>query len=186
MNILAIDPGLTFMGWAVLKDDGMIEVVKTGMVLSSKHVSRVKYRDSVDNYGKRTVSLDFMMNAITELIRENSIDILAIEGSFYNARTPSVYGSMMQILGVIMLTTYKEFKLRVWVVPTKIAKKWIAGDGGSSKMSVKDAIMYKDDINIPDDIELTEHILDAIAVGYALIKNDYKIPDKKKKKKRKK
>lgn len=186
MNILSIDPGLSELGWCYLVEEGGTVVVKeTGLVLATKHTSRVAYRDHNELYGKRLMSLDFIHDAVNKLITDRDVDVVATEAAFFNPKRPNAYRALIQVIHVISWVAYKEHKLRTYEVPTKIAKMHISS-GESKKIDISKGIHLQEDLVITQGLFLNEHIADAIAVGYGLIKNNFNVETQKKKKKKRK
>ena len=186
MNILTFDPGLTTLGWAYLTaEDDVVTVVETGTILATKHTSRVKYRTRNELYGKRLISLEYINNAVEELILSKDVDIIAIEAAFFNPKRPNAYHALVQVIHTISWVAYHSHKLKTYEVPTKIAKMHISS-GDSKKVDISKGIHLQEDLIITRGLILNEHIADAIAVGYGLIKNNFNVETKKKKTKHKK
>lgn len=184
-TILAIDPGLSTLGWSLMTDGIIISVEDTGMIMATKEISRVAYRDVTDEHGKRLIALKHINDNIDSLLTNNDIHCVVIEDAFYNPRFPNAYGALVQVIHAITWVSYHKHKLKTILVPTRLAKQEVTGSGGSGKLSVEDGIYKLDDLIIKKDVLMNEHIADAIAVGYTLIKKDYKIIKKKKTKKKK-
>ena len=185
-NILAFDPGLSTLGWAYLTiKKGKVVVLETGMILATKHTSRVLYRERNELYGKRLISLEYIHDAIDDLIKHRQVDVVAVEDAFFNPFRPNAYSALIQVIHTIMWVSYKLHDLKTFTVPTKIAKMHVKS-GASGKVDIAKGIHKQKDLVITRGVDLNEHIADAIAVGYGLVKNNFHIETKKKKKKRKK
>lgn len=185
-TILAIDPGLSSLGWAVLETHAKkIKVTHTGVIKANKHASRVKYRELTQLHGQRLISLEYLNDHVDDLIREYNVTSVAIEDAFMNIKFPNAYSALVQVIHTISWLAYNTHKIRTFVVPTKVAKLSLAGSGSSGKINVLESIHTQDDLVVNKSLEIDEHIADAIAVGYAIIKHNFILPKKHKKGKRK-
>ena len=173
-TILAVDPAVSHLGWAILTDheDGTVSVVDTGMIEASKYASRAINREACERHSKRMISLNIISVEIDKLIIKYNPFCIAIEDAFA-ARFIHALIALVQVITTISWLGFNTYGLVSYRVPTKIAKKEVTGSGGKGKLAVEECIFNK--MNIPEDLLITEHIADAIAVGYALIKKDYKI-----------
>lgn len=108
--------------------------------------------------------LETIYNLVDALIREHSIECVAIEDTYYskNAKTFKI---LVRISGVVILAAQKN-GCEIYLYPPSTVKKTFFGNGKANKKDmIKTAIeIYKID---PDSIE--DNAADAIAVGHTHI-----------------
>lgn len=170
-TILALDPGLSKMGWALLElKKKKINVLKVGTIETKKVTTRVAYKRLNQKYGNRIITLLKLEKNLFKIMQEYQPDHFAIEDAFFNSRFASAFSALVQVMLVTTRLVFKLFHKTVHKIPTKSAKKALCGHGGDSKAPIKKAIQKNKNIklNITVD-ELTEHEADAIAVGYGFI-----------------
>ena len=172
-RIMALDPGLTTTGWSILDRDsetGDLTVFKTGELHPSPTVDRKDYRDEVERFDKRTMSLTVLRSEVTKLIEMFSPDACTCEDAFINPKRPAAYGALCMIICTVKLLCRDVARKPLITIPTKIAKLEIAHSGSSGKLDVISAVSNNPHIKFRDEIEKTqmsEHVADSIAVGYA-------------------
>jgi Holliday junction resolvasome RuvABC endonuclease subunit len=172
-RILALDPGLTTTGWSILDrdyDTGNLTVIKTGEMHPSPTVDKKNYRDEVERYDKRTMSLTVLREEVTKLITTFSPDAISCEDAFINPKRPAAYGALCMIICTVKLLCRDIARKPLIVIPTKIAKLEMTHSGSSGKYDVISAVSSNPHIIFKDEIEKTqmsEHVADSIAVAYA-------------------
>ncbi len=177
-TILAVDPSLSNLGYAIITHDeesNMITTVTTGMIHANQYAAHVINKEVFTRHTKRLVALNIIKKEIEKLIVKHEVDVIAIEDAFFNPRFPNALVALVQVTHTVVWVAFKKYDIQSYRVPTKIAKKCVTGTGGSGKTSVEEGIYKLDDLIMSDELLMTEHIADAVAVGYALIKKDYKV-----------
>ena len=171
-HILSFDPGLSFSGWAYSKVDdekATFLVENFGMLTPNKTVDHKSNREDVSIYGKRIITLALLRSMVRELISKYNPDIVASEDAFFNPRRPGAYEALIHWILTVSFLLRDEYNKPLYKIPPKLVKKFISGLGTSDKEGVQSAIfkhkdiLFSSDIN---DITLTEHEGDAIAIGY--------------------
>lgn len=177
LNILAIDPALSVMGWAILqynpKNPERIEVNHAGIYKPSQVIHRVAYNDYVRAYGFRNMCLLELRKNVKELLITYTPEYVVLEDVFFSFGTPSAFMPLAQAITVIdsLLLRHSLLGHRV---STKQAKKFTAGSGASLKDGVESGLHLLADLKIKDGLLISNkgaHATDAIAVGYTFIKN---------------
>lgn len=174
-RILGIDPGLTNCGYNLaevnLKDNNII-ILKIGEFHPGPTVEKKSYREQVEKFDKRTISLAYLREQLTKLLNEFNPDIVCAEDIFINVKRPQAYGALSMFICVAKMTCYDVAQKQLVTIPTKICKQHIANRGDSSKLSVQQAIamskhiVFKDPTVLP---QMTEHEADSIAVSNAFV-----------------
>jgi Holliday junction resolvasome RuvABC endonuclease subunit len=181
VKVLAIDPGLTNTGWALMECDvisGIITVVDIGDLHPGPAADKAEHKQEVEKFSKRTMTLKLLRNGLTDLMSRIKPDYVAVEDIFFNPQRPMAHAALAMWHCVTRLVCYDVIGKNMESIPTKIAKQELTGSGGNGKISVQKCIMLADDIKFkPPTLEsrLTEHCADAIAVGYAFAKRNREI-----------
>ena len=147
MTILGIDPGTRNIGFALIKlENGKISLVTAGLI-------KMKAEDL-------QFQIPQMVEGITSLFKNYSIDEVAMEDIFY-AHNPATTIKLAQFRGAIMLTLLQEFGQFHEYTALQV-KKALTGKGKASKEQVN--FMVKRLLNIKKEIKPLD-ISDAMAVA---------------------
>ena len=96
-KILAFDPGLTNTGWSFsevdIKDDSLT-ILKVGEFHPGPTVEKKSYRDQVEQFDKRTITLAYLREQLTKLLLELKPNAVCAEDIFMNVRRPMAYGAL--------------------------------------------------------------------------------------------
>ena len=172
-KILAFDPGIGNTGWSLLEGNtanGNLVVLKVGEFHPGPTSALARYRDEVEKFDKRTISLTLLAEEETKLFETLRPDFVCCEDIYISMAHPQAYGSLAMWVCTTKLTAWK-YGYRVTAIPTKICKQVISGTGGAGKLDVREAIHTNKRITFKheDDLRhITEHEADSIAVGAAL------------------
>lgn len=173
-KILAFDPGLTTTGWSLLEgslDSDKLTVLKIGEIHPGPTVGRASYRDEVERYDKRTISLAYLKEQIISLLDETKPDAIAAEDIYINMQRPQAYGALCMWIAIVRALC-RDFAAKYLVtIPTKICKKAMTNVGSSGKETVQQCIVNNKKIEFKDPYtlqQMTEHEADSIAVAFAL------------------
>lgn len=175
-RILTLDPGLTHTGWALLQaslNNDTVVVLKIGEFHPGPTVEKKSYRDEVEKFDKRTISLAYLREQLTKLLLDLRPDEVCAEDIFINPHRPAAYGALAMHQCVTKMVCYDVVKKHLITIPTKIAKATLTKSGSSDKLTVQQCVASNTDIKFKNEDDLnhmTEHEADSIAVGYALAK----------------
>lgn len=175
-RILTLDPGLTHTGWALLQaslNNDTVVVLKIGEFHPGPTVEKKSYRDEVEKFDKRTISLAYLREQLTKLLLDLRPDEVCAEDIFINPHRPAAYGALAMHQCVTKMVCYDVVKKHLITIPTKIAKAALTKSGSSDKLTVQQCVASNTDIKFKNEDDLnhmTEHEADSIAVGYALAK----------------
>ena len=172
-KVLCFDPGLTKTGWSCIEyntGSGNCTVTKYGILQPNKCTGHVAMREECELYGKRVMALCELESQVKQLVEDLEPDFVAWEDIFYNPGRPTAFIALSQWLTTVELLL-KRYRMPLYKVPTKIAKKEIYGKGDAGKVDVQTAILSNGRINFKTKPpkELCEHEADSIAVGLAFI-----------------
>ena len=172
-KILAFDPGIGNTGWSLLEGNtmnGNLVVLKVGEFHPGPTSALARYRDEVEKFDKRTISLTLLMEEENKLIEAYKPDFICCEDIYISMAHPQAYGSLAMWVCTTKIVAWKR-GYRLTAIPTKICKQVITGTGGAGKIDVRDAILKNPRITFKredDRTHMTEHEADSIAVGAAL------------------
>lgn len=166
---LSIDPGINNCGLAVIDTKNNFVVKDTYLIKNArKFTDEEKVIEA--KFGNRTVKVLYILNKINELLSNYKIDTVIIEAPFYNALTPSAYGSLLEIIFSIKYKIIIENDLGFKLIEPLLMKKLFTNHSQASKEAVKQFLIRKKenkDIYIDKNIdELSEHEIDSVAIGY--------------------
>jgi len=146
-KILGIDPGSKNLGYAIVeKNSQKVKLVEAGLI---------KIKESLLQY-----QIVEMVEGLDQVIKNNSIDQVAIEDIFY-AYNPKTVIKLAQFRGAISLKILQEIGNFYEYTPLQV-KKAVTGNGKASKEQV--SFMVKRLLNIKQNIKPYD-ITDAIAVA---------------------
>ncbi len=177
-TILSIDPSSNFTGIAVFKVDNY-----SGSILSIEAdtiaVGKLVYDPGISEelHTERIIKMLKLQNKFFQLLTEVQPQIIVSEGSFYNPMMPMAFGSLTEVISILHRTCIDYDKEMPFVT---LSPKTIKSAISSLKTTDKGKDIIKDSIkNIPEVYDLVSnfidkldnHGIDAIAVGYAFLKN---------------
>lgn len=147
MNILGIDPGSRFLGYAVVKKEkSALSLVEAGLI---------KIKPDVLQY-----QIVQMVEGIDMIFKEYQIDEVAMEDIFY-AYNPKTVLKLAQFRGALSLKLLQEFGNFSEYTPLQV-KKALTGKAKADKTQV--AYMVKKILRINREIKPLD-VTDAIAVA---------------------
>ena len=124
-KILAFDPGLTNTGWSFaevdIKDDSLT-ILKIGEFHPGPTVEKKSYRDQVEKFDKRTITLAYLREQLTKLLLELKPNAVCAEDIFINVKRPMAYGALAMHQCIMKLVCRDVADKRLVTIPTKIAK----------------------------------------------------------------
>ena len=173
-KLLAFDPGLTTTGYSLLEgslDSPDITVIKLGSIHPGPVVDRKEYREDVEKFDKRVITLSYLREQVKKLVAELKPDVIVAEDIFINPKRPQAYGALCMWLSTVRMTCRDNFQKYVVAIPTKICKKVLSGRGDSVKQTIQDCVRANTHIKFKfeeDMMQMTEHQADSIAVANAL------------------
>ena len=173
IRILAIDPGINHLGWSVHEydqDKDQDQIVEVGQIDATKIAHKFNKQD-FKTYGN-VFSLHILEKEIRSLLQRIQPQEVCCEGAFM-ARFPLAFASLKLCINVIQQVLYLDYKLQLNLIAPKEAKKAVF-KGTAVKDEVQTAIRKIKGLQIPKDLELTEHQADSIAIGYAYITLNHK------------
>ena len=173
IRILSIDPGLTYLGYALSEydtDTNVLVVHKYGNFQSTAAAKKNKEGCAV--YSQQIIALEHLRETIRGIISAWKPEYVATEDAFLNHRFPNAYVSLSLCINAIAQLCYQEFKLPVYKLPPCNIKRLVTGDGKADKVAMQEAVLNNPNIvvrpNKQKPIEhMVEHEADAIGVGYA-------------------
>ena len=172
-KVLAFDPGITTTGYALLEcstNGSDIVVLKLGEIHPGPVVDKKEFREEVEKYDKRTISLSYLREQIQKLLEKFKPDAVCTEDAFYNPRRPGAFAALCMWICTVRMVCRDYAGKYLVAIPTKTCKKEMTGVGGDSKLPVQQAvvsnkrIIFKDEM---DKLHMSEHQADSIAVGVA-------------------
>ena len=172
-KILAFDPGIGNTGWSLLEGNtgnGELVVLKLGEFHPGPTADRALYREAVEKFDKRVISLKLLREEITKLLTQVVPDFVCCEDIYISMAHPQAYGSLAMWVCTAKITVMDVAAKRITLIPTKICKQVVSGTGGAGKLDVREAILSNAKIKFkhPDDMRMmSEHQADSIAVGAA-------------------
>lgn len=175
VKILAFDPGLANTGWSLTEydlDSDKLTVLKMDEFHPSPTVDRAQYRDEVNKFDKRTVSLAYLREQISKLLTELRPDMTCTEDIFINMHRPQAYGALAMWLATARMVCRDVAGKYLVAIPTKICKAELTKSGSSDKLTVQQCVAASKRIVFKDPImltQMTEHEADCLAVANAFV-----------------
>lgn len=172
--LLSIDPGLNNCGLAVSVPGEQFKVLET---LNIKNARKFDADEKAveAHFDTRVVKLLHIEKVIREVLsRHPGVCEIAIEAPFYHAATPMAFSSLLEVISVIKYKVLYPMGIKprmvepLLVKKTFITEKLTKGMNGKEfmKQFLKRRIESGDILFTGDFDALTEHEIDAIAVGF--------------------
>lgn len=173
-NLLSIDPGSGF-GICISHIDGMTGTMTVIDSISLTIDKAVKLNDDTRwaRFTKQELIAFYLDDVLTPLLNEHSIDAVIFEAAFH-AVSMVAYESLL-FYGRTITSISKAYDWDILIeskTPSNVKKlNAVNGTSGDKDLMTK-AVRANPRIIIPDHIvldDLTEHAVDAIAIGYCVL-----------------
>lgn len=175
MIIMAVDPGITHMGIAILRPNNE---TKTVDVLKRYHIEGYKLcREKKHLLKQFTKQLNVIIVygvLFRDIIQEWGVTDIVSEGAFSYA-IPAAVISLTRVILTLELASYELLKRPVSIVSPQFVKKaWTgSGDKSVSKDDMRNRYLgAKDVIGDMEREAASEHEIDAVAHGFAYLSRD--------------
>lgn len=175
-KIIGIDPGLSNAGVSVYTLDG-----QTGQILDIEAFTlindRLKDPTELDNesHSDRTYKLMKLKQAFAQVLFYHRPAYVSCEAPFYNRLMPMAFGALTEVVSYIRSAVLEyNGNIRFETFPPMTVKKFIGAKAAKNdtikgKSLVSEAVARNPEImnvlKVPL-AELSEHAIDAVAVGY--------------------
>lgn len=172
VKILSFDPGTTVTGWACAihnRKDESHTVVKCGEITPIKDAKKTNKDDCV-KYTTQLIALDQLYANVYDLIRKYKPDVVVTEDAFFH-RFVQAYASLNLCVHTISRAA-RAHGLTCERMAPRMVKKLATSTGEANKLDISTAIESNENITVNTKqcqkvASLSEHVNDAIAVGYA-------------------
>lgn len=180
-RMMSIDPGLSNTGVATFDIDfatGKILSIEAFTLTNNKLVDETGMDDEV--HMERAIKLMKLKQALQYVLMHTAPVDVACEAPFYNPLMPMAYGVLVEVVNNLFSAVLEyNANIRFTQYPPMTVKKAVGAkaakkDTEKGKNMVKEALLQIPEIMtvLVTDIELlSEHAIDAIAVGYTHIKS---------------
>lgn len=172
--LLSIDPGINNCGLAVIDYESDFTVLESFNVNNTRRFTpEEKALEKI--FGLRVVKVNFILHHVWRLLKAYpDIDHVAIEAPFYSALTPLAYGSLLEVISAIKYTILVPEGIPYSMTEPLLVKRMFINVKLNKDMKKKEAMrlfltkkVMEGDILLNVEPEtLSEHEIDAIAVGY--------------------
>lgn len=182
--MLSIDPGVNNCGIAVADTANGFEVKHTECVKNAR-----KFTDDEKvvekEFNARVVKVSHILESVNRVLEVYpDVTAIAIETPFYSALTPLAYGSLMEVISAIKYNILVPRKLKFKMIEPLLIKRMFINTRMVKGMTTKEVIKQflitkiKDGhITFTGNVEeLTEHEIDAIAIGF--VANMFQLEEK--------
>lgn len=170
MSIISIDPGLNNCGIAIIDIENNRFIVKDTFLIKNARKFTDEEKLIEKTYNNRTVKVIAIINFIKDIVANNSIEGIIIEAPFYNTLTPMAYGSLLEVIFSIKYSIVIPNNLTMKLIEPLLVKKLFSNQRLASKDLIREFLINKKQdgsiILDKDPLTLSEHEVDAIAVGF--------------------
>lgn len=167
---LSIDPGLNNCGLAIFDIENNKFIVKDTFLVKNARKFTDEEKLIEQFYNNRTVKVIAIIEFIKNIIEKNNIECIVIEAPFYNALTPMAYGSLLEVIFGMKYSIIVPNNLKIKFIEPLLVKKLFSNQRLASKDLIKEFLINKKQdgsiILDKDPLTLSEHEIDAIAVGF--------------------
>lgn len=139
MRILGIDPGITRTGYGLIKKNGGVKLLASGLIDGEEILQHER--------------LVFLETQLTKLIKRLKPDVISLEKLFFTKNKKTAM-SVSEARGVVVLTVRKLRIPLLEFTPSDI-KALVTGNGRADKEEVKRAVCYTLGVRTlagPDDV----------------------------------
>lgn len=173
--LLSIDPGINNCGMVVIDYSDVFTVLETMNICNERRFT-VEEKEVGKTFGLRAVKIATILEQVKlAFIKYPHIDYVVIEAPFYNPGAPNAYSSLLEIISAIKHTILLPNKIRHSLVAPLLIKRVFLNIKLSKELKKKEAMrallvtkVSQGEIVLPCEVEvLSEHEIDAIAVGYS-------------------
>lgn len=175
--LMSIDPGTTFCGIVLSELIGnQVVIHETELINVTTSFKSDLEKQTMELYGPRFLKILRITNRMSEIINENMVTGIAVEGAYFNPTRPNAYASLVEVLYAVRRSVALPLAMPVKEIPAMLVKKEFSilrtvkkGDANKKDL-LKDALIERKinkTILITKDIEeMSEHEIDAAAIGY--------------------
>ena len=172
---MGIDPGLSNLGLAVITVDGYSNEV---LSVTTKTITpdKIKFDYGLDSETQRdrVIRLNRLREELIKELHYYKPITVACESAFYNPRTPGAYAPLVESIAALQ-SALMEYDSNIYLhtLAPLLIKTSIGAKTTRDKNLVKQALLEKSDLNIPDGYldALSDHAIDALAIAYTHFKN---------------
>ncbi len=175
LKILAIDPAAAgISGWAELLLTSLsplsITIGNTG-TLHGDQVYRQK-KDAYPGYSRQYCIVDSLREEYIQLINLIQPHVVVSEGAFAGNNISAVI-SLTLAVNALRTAAHVTMGKDIIIVAPRTTKKAFTGDSMADKDIMRLAFFtHEEFVHTKDNLEISEHEIDAVAHGYAFIKRD--------------
>lgn len=177
LKLLAIDPGTEFCGVSLIEHntEGEIRSMES-ITLNSNRVRFPKSEEIENLYGDRYGRIYRIAHAFENILLTFNPHCVVCEAPFYHRLHPTAFAPLVELIqclrdAVIKANIHAPFLM----YPPILVKKTLSGNSFADKPAMKKALSEHPVLSKLIDIQkLSEHAIDASAVGYTHLKLIYK------------
>ena len=175
VNILAIDPGLNNLGIAIYSIDCATRTI-CSIDAYSVVVAKLTENDYFDTetHGERLEKLVKIREMFMTALGIYKPCTVVSEAPFYNPLRPGAYRALVEVIAYLEMTTLTfDNRIPFYQISPQSVKQGVGVAGKKGKDPVAVAVSGIEPIMSklkPNLVGLTEHAVDAIAVGYSFLK----------------
>ena len=174
-RMVCFDPGLNTTGVSVYDIDSRTKEVLS-IYAYTIYTDRTRDATGLDTeiLTERSHKLYKLCGAIQHTLAEYNPSIVGSEAPFYNRLMPMAFVSLSEVVSMLRHTTLQyNYNIPFYLVEPQLVKKGVGVAGKKGKQVVMDAICGVPEImralTVPVE-GLDEHAIDAIAVGWSMLK----------------
>lgn len=177
---ISIDPGLNTCGLAIFTVEADRFCVKSTKLINNLRKLTDKEKIIAKKYTDRLAKLDTIVKVIDDMFDEEldrgyGIVSLIIEAPFYSSFRPAAFGSLVETISLIRYNVAFRRDVEFFAIEPLLVKKIFTDRGMANKEDMKSRLIAKvrdKELDCPIDIEtISEHEIDAIAIGFAHFKS---------------
>jgi Holliday junction resolvasome RuvABC endonuclease subunit len=175
-KLIALDPGSDTLGFAAFDVDSETFEIKRSIaftITASKLVNDESWIATRFSY--RTARIYKLKELLLNYYAALNPSFVACESPFFNPRRPGAFEPLVEVKAAIRdsVIEHNPWVNLTFIDPSSI-KKSVGAPGNADKAVMKKAVSLLTDLNYDGEIkiiDLDEHSIDALAVGYCKIKN---------------
>lgn len=172
-RFIAIDPGIDNTGIAIYTVSSSLQIMNIETMII--HPGKMNNgANDIDIVSERMYKLLTLKKSLSDIVACIKPATVISESPFYHSSSPMAYGSLIETISYLRMGVFEiDPNISFRTVEPLVVKKNIKAGSTKGKVEMKDRLKVIEEVMnallVPIDI-LDEHQVDAIAIGYYLLK----------------
>ena len=171
MKVLAFDPGVGNMGWALLEvhpPKEKVYILEHGTLVGNRYLKYFS-KDLRDKFKDNFLIIQAYKDIVNDMVKNYQPDVVVSEGVFAHLHVQAAF-SLIKCVHLLREASFTYLRRDIAVVAPMLTKRTLTGNHRAEKDDIKKAVDKNKNIVKPKDMSMfTEHTYDAVGHGYHYI-----------------